>query len=352
MSKKIKLGVTGYGLWRVLPAIAILILGSCGQKRKPEHPKSPSSTAAVKDKPVLPTAGPDNISLFELTEFTPRKGDTVIFVSLSDVDTLSRKIDSLVIPDIRDKKPEETEFLSLKSRYRKRLFKSTGIAETDTLFIYDYANDALLKLPVGSLSTIASLSPYEDVSEGLHTETSYMLGFEIDRASFSGRSNNYVATSYVYIGAKNPFTKSQMHPIIWEKTNPGNIPQVSLHTDEKKTLEGFKLSGTYRFQSDGFHFYLQEFLKNEESPAERILVTNNRNELVHNALYYQTEDSSPASLSFKNNNKNELQQWTGRLLSDKPPVIFGVEDVSFGCPVINFLDKSGHYLDLKCDNRH
>ncbi len=328
--------------------IALLTLSSCGQKRKREISKAAPATVKHGRKSIPH----DRISLFNIDLIAAENSDTVGFVSVSDIDTLSRKINSLVIPDLKNKKVEDTQYFILESKYRKRLLTSTGISETDSLFAYDYSNDVLLRFSISSLSVAAFLSPYEDATEGPHSEGDYMLGFKIDRTLLSGLSDHYFTKTLVYIGATNPFARGKMHPVIWEKTDPKTIPPVAMQPEDAGLLKGFKLSGSYTFQANKSHFYLQEFSKGEELPSERLLISNAGNKVVFNELYQETESSSPASLSFANDNKNEFEQWTGYLFKNKPPVILGFEDVSFGCPVIPFLGLSRDYIVLNCDNRH
>lgn len=351
MNTRIKSRLVNTNLRIVFVLAAILALNSCGQKPKRKiHKKSTIALSSTETVQKRPPYNADSILLFDIEETVVSKGDTLTFVSVSEVDSLPRTVDSLVIPDLKGKKPEDTQYLQLTARYRKRLLTSTGISETDSLFVYDYAKDVLLSFPISRLSVVASLSPYEDPSEGPHSEEDYMIGFEIDRSSLAGLNKNFVTTC-VYIGARSPFTKGQMHPVIWEKTDPKKIPPVTLSVEDAEALKGFKPSGAYTFQSDGYHFYLREFSKSQEL-SERLVVSNSMNKVIFDQLYYETESSSPASLSYANANDNDHEQWTGRLFKNRPPLMLGFENISFGCPVLPYLDQSRGYVDFKCDNRH
>ena len=223
----------------------------------------------------------------------------------------------------------------------------------DSLFVYDYSNNILLRFPINSLEAAASLSIYEDASEAKHTAKDYQFGFQIDRASLTGLGDKYFNRTFVYIGASDPFTKGQMRPIIWEKIDSKKVPAIDLKTEDKAALKEYKFSNAYDFESNGFHYYLQEYLNSDLSTKSfRMLIMNAENEVISNYLDYDTESSSPAPISVLNDRKNTLEQWTGHLLKNRPPVLVGFDYISFGCDIIPFVDKSNKYIRLNCDNRH
>jgi hypothetical protein len=355
------------GLSICLTVTVVLILNSCKHTNKSEHAKPHSSTKAhpkitpLKSKDVDFDSLADSIYFFNLDLMAKGKGDTVGFVSVSDIDALPGSLDSpvdsvdrLVIPDLENKTPEQTKYLLLTSKYRKRLLKGTGISDSDSLFVYDYAKDILLSFPISSLKTVASLSGYEDASEAKHSARDYQLGFQIDRTSLNGLSDNYFNKVFVYIGSSSPFARGQMHPVIWEKTDPKKVPAIALKPEDLKVLKGHKFGNAYHFESDGFRYYLQEYVMNNEFPsiAYRMLIMNEDNEVISNYLDYESESSSPAPISVLNDSKNILEQWTGHLLKNRPPVLVGFDYVEFGCDIIPFVDKSARYIRLNCDNRH
>jgi hypothetical protein len=361
MGTRIIYYIVNFNLWICLVLIAFLTLNSCGRKHKPKRTK----TLSPKTKSSKPIEGSfqsrrDSLFLFDLNLTEGHKGDTIGFVSVSDIYSLpgnlyspADSVTQLVIPDLKNKKPEDTRYLTLTAKYRKRMLAGTGISETDSLFVYDYANDVLLTFPVKSLNVVASLSIYEDATEAMHSAMDYQIGFEINRKSLDGLNGHYFPSAYVYIGAKNPFTKGQMHPIVWKKINPKDIPEVSLDTGSVSELKNYKFNCAYSFESDSFRYYLQQYSKTEQqSTALRLLVINFANDVVFNALYSENESSSPAPISIADSSRNEHEQWTGHLFKNRPPVILGFEYISFGCPILPYLDKSKKFVDLMCDNRH
>jgi hypothetical protein len=342
--------------------ISVLAFDSCRHKDKPKHFKAAKAKKAKPSKVTRDSfeSHRDSLFLFDLDLTEGTKGDTVGFVSVSQLDALPGNLDSpedsvtkLVIPDLTGKTAEETRYLTLKSKYRKRMFTGTGISEKDSLFVYDYANDVLLTFPVSSLKVVASLSPYEDETEVLHQARDYQIGFEINRKLLNGLTDHYFANTYVFIGTKNPFLRGQMHPIIWKKINPQDIPVVSLDKESKSILKTYKFTGAFSFELNNFHYYLQRYANSDEqSPALRLVVTNPTKEVVFNQVYSESDGESPSPISIADSSKYRPEQWTGHLFKNKPPLILGFEDLDFGCPILPYLDKSGNFVDFLCDNRH
>jgi hypothetical protein len=362
MNTKKTSNIIKFNLSIVFGVIILLAINSCKQKVKNQSQRklvSKKTVSSVNDAQDIPEMRKDSISLFDLDYVVVSEGDTAAFVSVSDIDNLpgndnspSDSVDHLVIPSLENKTAKETSYLVLTSKYRKRLLKGTGISETDSLFFYDYEHDVLLRFAISSLDAIAKLSAYEDDTKAQHSAQDYMFGFKINRAALVGLNNRYFFNAYVYIGAKNPFLRGQMHPIIWGKTDPKNFPSMPLRTEEKEILKGYKLNGTYSFKSGENSFYLQDFSKPESDHCERILICDAKNKVISNELLSETESTSPAPLSFSNSNTTTYEQWTGRLLKNRTPLTLGFEYVSFGCPVLSFVDQSRGFVGLNCDNRH
>ena len=345
----------------VVFVVAASMLVSCKQNAKQSASATPSTSAAkdtahVAEKSPLSNEakgdahGKEDFTIFELSNFED-SGDTLMLVSVSDVDTLSRDINPNVIPDQAGKRPEQSRSIKLTSGYRKRLLKSTGISENDSLFIYDYAHDQLAAFSISSLTAVARLSPYEDSPDEKHDELDYMLGFQINPAS--NPKIDYLNTTTLSIGISrtNPFARNQMKPVIWEKAEAKSFPKVALSGADQKILKGYVLNGTYIFSSNDRHFNLQTYTKDGEL-VERLIILNDARKIVYQSLFYEQESSSPATLSFVNGKQNPLEQWTGVLFKNKPPVILGFEYASFGCAVIPYIDGSNHYTVINCDNRH
>jgi hypothetical protein len=350
-----------FNLWSVFVLFILFALCSCDEKtnRKQQTVKTIIKEKIITDTPSEPFVNdhpvlhPDSIGLFSLNEDRGPKDDTLLFVSISDVSSLSKNEDSNIISNLKGKKAKEKRHFVLTPKYRKRLLINAHISETDSLFVYDYAKDVLLSFPINSLTTIACLNPYSDASDGPYPDYYYMLGFKIDPNELKSLSNNYFTTTYVAIGSTNPFNRGQMRLIVWKKINPEKFPLVSLRVEELRELKGAKLIGTYTFKTDSYKFYLQQYSKKDENwPSELLIITNADNKIIFNDMYYKSEGEAPAPLSFVNNKKNLYEQWVGHLLQNRPPLLLGFEYFDFACPPLPYIEQSRGFISSYCDCRH
>jgi hypothetical protein len=137
-------------------------------------------------------------------------------VSLSDIDRLSEHPDSLTIPDltnIENEKYERFSYVRLTSSYRARFLSRTHIAETDKVFVYSYAEDILVSIPVSDLKVVAWLDAYTSPEECPCPEYYYQIGFEIEDKFLTG-FENYFENTLVHVGKNNPFVRGQVNPIV------------------------------------------------------------------------------------------------------------------------------------------
>ncbi|MEO8884845.1 MAG: hypothetical protein ABI367_02210 [Mucilaginibacter sp.] len=355
MNLRIKLN--SYTLLVVIYLLALVLFNSCKQKPKQESP--PKSSVATQQ--FKTTAQEDSINLFAIIKDAIKEGDTIAFVSISDIDKLPGNLNSpidsvnrLVFPSFEGKTVEEKQRVTLTGQFRKRLLNNAKILENDSLYVYDYADDKLLTFPISSLDAVAYLNTNGDDSEYTHGASDYQFGFKLNHIVLKKINDDYYNKTYVYIGARNPFTKGQMHAVIWQTTNNKNMPFVALKKEETKILKGHKLTATYTFKFEDLNFFLQVYeLKKEQEPAHRLLIFNSKNEVVYNALYNETEYGGvlPISLVDNKNYKNYYEQWVGRLLKDRPTLIFGFENNDADCDLLSYIDSSKGYIRLKCDNR-
>ena len=126
-----------------------------------QHPLKKSILLLVPIYLLLLTASSNaqNLALFS---FSSIEQSDIGFVSLSDVYPLSSHSDSLAIPDIKDKGIQSAQYFKLDVTYRKRFLSKTKIAETDQVFIYDYASNRIVSFTVKSLNVVARLNLFAD----------------------------------------------------------------------------------------------------------------------------------------------------------------------------------------------
>jgi hypothetical protein len=291
-----------------------------------------------------------DLFIYSLDVYEKDKNNIFAFTSLSDNYVLNTHPDSLAIPNFQEIPEKDAEYFALDSTYRNRFLRKLQIAENDTVFVYNYAVNEIKSFSVKSLNVVARLNIYGP--DKPYSQFDYMIGFELNSQWLKGL-DNYFANSLVYVGKTNPFILNQLKPIVWKKTDPKNLPNISLHATDAKNLRQSKTTKgkAYTFQMDGLTYFAQEFVKGGKTTIRRLLVTDQNKKIVFDRMLYEHESASLAPLNFTQPDL-ETNQWTGKLFQNKPPVLFGFEYVSFGCPSILFLKSTEKDIYLSCDNRH
>jgi hypothetical protein len=297
-----------------------------------------------------------DLKLYSLVYYERSPTERVGFTSLSDNYPLSEHPDSLAVPDLYSSEEEgvlvNDEYVTLNTQYRKRFLTKTKISEADTVFIYNYYSNTLVSFKVKSLPVIARLNFYMDQNDRPHSQDDYMIGFEIDKNVLRDFGDNYYQT-LVYVGKENPFVQGQLKPVVWKKIKPSDLPSTSVSTKHTLQLRTYEKGSAYMFKAINFEYFIQDFLKGKNISARRLLVLDgNTKELVRDIVYFESEGASLAPLNFITGHDKNYHQWTGQLFRNRPPVVFGFEAISFGCPYIEFLHKSVAGVPIYCDNRH
>jgi len=300
-----------------------------------------------------------DISIYDIDPYEISKTESIAFISLSDNYPLSEHPDSLAIPDQQGKSIKEIEHFKLEGKYRKRFLDKMKISGTDNVFIYDYASDLLVALPVKDLSVVACLNYYVSAEEGPFTQEYYMIGFEVKKSNLKG-FKEYYTDAFAYVGKEQPFARGKMKPLRWKKIETKDVPVVKIDPDHQKILlasggGNYWAGADYKYEAEGYTYYVREIVNKEnETFARRLLVMNTKTgKVVLNRFYYNSEGTSLAPLNYTTKDENYFpDQWTGQLFKNKPPVVLGFHYISFGCPDILFLDPLVKAIEISCDNRH
>lgn len=294
-----------------------------------------------------------DLDLFTLSQVEIGK-DTMVFVSLSEIDHLSEHLDSLAIPEFSEHHESEAknfEFLKLNATLRNQFLLRTNISENDQVFIYSYEKNRLVTFTVKDLQIVAHLNPYG--ADWPYRQDDYMIGFEF-ALKYLKNFEKYFVNTLVYIGKKNPFVLNQMNPIVWEKIDTKDFSLSEINPNDTAIFydpyDGIQAKfiavQTYTYETKYYQFFLQDTRKYHDQNlwARRLFVIDKKTmETVFEKIFYESESATFATLD---------QQWTGNLIKNKPPVIFGFKWVTFGCPEISYLDRNEKEIQLNCDNRH
>lgn len=285
------------------------------------------------------------LKLFSISD----SNDKTVFTSLSNFYPDAENPELKVIPD--DKLNFDHSILNAK--FRKQFLTVTKIAETDSVFLYEYATNKLAKFVVKNLNAVANLSPYEIGSDTPHNQYDYMIGFEIEKKflkDFGDFSNEIL----VYVGKQNPFAQEKMTPITWKKISSKEYPVKKINDEFGVLTEKHNIGTTYSSTYNDFQYFIQDFIREKRTFARRLLVVNSKTKaIIYEEIFSEGESHSLTPLNFINKEDGDRpNQWTGKLFKGKEAVIFGFTYQSFGCPYITILGKKASQVDIYCDNRH
>lgn len=277
------------------------------------------------------------------------------FVSVSDKYRLNEHEDSLAIPDkfLGQQNGGVAEYIPLKGTYRQRCLNTMNISDNDIVYIYDYAQDKLLRFYVRGLNLIAVLSPYSIGDNYPVSQYDYMIGFEINQKYLYG-FEDYYSHVLVSIAKTNPFTRGKMKPIKWTKVDSSLFPKNAKILDEDSHKSEWQTGETYQFKMNNMTCFVQNIgIKGDLYRRHVIVINSQTKTILFNQIYKGSESASPSPLNYIETEKDiYLNQFVGQLFKNQPLVIFGFMYQSFGCPSIDFIDIKKTHIYINCDNRH
>ena len=318
--------------------------------------------------------------------------DRGVLISLSDIDRLSNHSDSLAVSkfvsevdyrrwrtgtlseeerDIFRNETLESKFMILDAEYRRRFLERTGISETDTAFVYYFAGDVLLAIPVSELNVAAVRRWWPNISQydfhiGFHREGFVFCELSPnDKLVFCELLSVYYYWSLndvlVYVGQTHPFARGGMRIIRWEQIPAEDFPleKSTIEADDERILRLLEWGAirnydyVYRYKFEHFTLFLQGFARYSVSwrwhirGATHLLIIDTKTDSVVVDRLIGTERGS-ALLDWN---------WVGHLFRNAPPVALNFSEIhgwfpnSNYCPFIMFLDAEIDDVYIKCDNR-
>lgn len=292
-----------------------------------------------------------SINIFRL-ESTEK--ENIAFTSLSDIHKISEHIDSMALPSLSGLSGDELNSIALVGKYREQFLASTGVSESDSVYVYDYENNKLHSFAVNALKTVANISPYDSGEDASSlSQYSYRFGFAID-AKVLQPTDEYFQHTFVYVGRSNPFALEKLVPITWTQMEDSKFPSKKIQIDDVPHFVGVNIKHSYVFEKYGLEYYIQMYrLPEYGNEISRLIVLDKKTgAVVADEIFGGFEGSEPRPLNFIEAENTDVMQWTGRLLRGKAPVIFGLEYTSFGCSHLSVLDKAKETIYINCDNRH
>jgi hypothetical protein len=303
-------------------------------------------------------------NLFTLSDIEEVTNQNLALVSLSDIHgPLNEQPDSLTVPYVEYGVEEKSKYqiIDLNNEYRMRFLKNVKTSETDSLFVYDYSKNILKSFVVKNLKIIAFLNIYEDLNNCPCSQSSYMLGFQLDKKELACMSMYY---KYVFasIGKKNPFQIGKMKSIEWKHMDSVEISKLKFKPKKFEGIDSIVVNHAYTYQTTKYIFYVIDLkAKNEPYSSKRQIQIYDAQtrKLMVDELFVESEGSSlaPLNVPMERGNRDVIElQWFGPLLRDAPFCIFGFEWVSFGCTRIALFQPANSFkynsVVINCDNRH
>lgn len=247
--------------------------------------------------------------------------------------------------------PKGDEFHALTGKYRARALQRAGLSEKDKVWIYSVEMDTLVKKNVQELKLVAFINPYG--AQGKVRMSDYMCGFVFPHGMLGNPS---YTGQFAYFGLHNPFIQSELKPIAWEVADSIVFPSVSLSSLDSARKSRYIPGAIYTFDEMGYTGYIQNYETSWGLAARMLVVIDAEQRIVYSKFYAESEGSGLRPLNGVEGldwgGPPQKHQWIGRLIKGKPPVIFGFQYFSFGCPPIDFLDTSSSAIWIFCDNRH
>jgi len=277
------------------------------------------------------------------------------FVSVSDRYLIKENEDALAIPAkyLGQRTTPAEEHIILNGTYRQRCLTATNISEDDVVYIYDYLKDKLLRFYVRGLNLVAVRNQYTSDRDRHISHHDYHIGFQIS-SDYLGDYKDYHSHKLVSIGRSNPFTRGQIKPIAWSKVDSTQFPAGDKLILKNVWLVNGKSGETYQYQSNAMTYFIQNIMINDGVAGRHLVVINtNTKAILFEQIYVDSEGGDPSLLNFVHPEYGDyLNQFTGQLFKNLPPVVFGFMDHSFGCPSIDFITKNKERVYIHCDNRH
>lgn len=275
-------------------------------------------------------------------------GKTMANISLSDIFSYKAENDSLYLPDLSAYTTDtaaEVQYITLNEPYRSRFLQGCGLTKKDSLYAYSYKTQGMQAFPIAQCKVAAILSPY-GADMPLNADD-YMFCLSLDSSAFQGFETEFSHT-LVSVGPKNPFYSGSVKQVVWQKSSVAEIP-IRLNYSFDSSYSGpVRRFSVERYEQDGYQFFIQNFEEDKMSDTEiRVKVLSvigkKSGELICQHILYTGESASFAGPE---------EQYVGTLFKNLPPVIFGLQYESFGCPAFYFLDPKLEPFRMQCDNRH
>lgn len=298
---------------------------------------------------------PDGIRLYSLLvqEDGREENKTLTcFISLSETLDSGDESESHEIIPLTHSEADTLERIPIEGSYRKALLKAAGISEKHRVYLYNYATDKLVVIPVSGLKSLALLNGYSGREDAPFEDYLYHEGLQFESTILDKLKSHYGNHVVVYIGAENPFVSGEMKLIKWKKRKESEWPgkQSAAYLKQFKSL---KKNNPLSCTLDSLTYWVRDWGPNEFYRDKReLVVIGPSGKVVYTHLLEQSEGCSMAELNGKYPDYDAKNQFVGQLIKNAGPTFIGFEYYSFSCELFRFLQFPQKQLVLNCDSRH
>jgi len=295
----------------------------------------------------------DDLAVYDYQIIHEENTPTAGFVVLSDMFPFGDfKEDNIIAPEnLGEFEYTNDNYHQLKGIYRKRFLNQLKIEESDFLYVNNLSTNKLKTFRVSDLKLTAFLTPYgPDIP--IHN-WDYLIGFELDSLTLPFSTPEvYGHTIFSCVADKNPFNKGKAQLMKWEKIDSSEFIWEMSEDERPKFMLPPTYKEAYLFKWGKLNFYVREIQGGEFLFGHYLVVADAKtNEKITSMFFFESEGTYLEPLNGQKNAYTD-RQFTGYIFKDKPPIIYGFQSNSFGCPYISFASKTQELLWLRCDNRH
>jgi hypothetical protein len=291
----------------------------------------------------------NSTNVFQVRDFEIDSTLAFNFISLSEIYPQSYE----GIPPVLDEVYLQTQtkisqnYHELAPSNRALFLQRTGLLEGDCVYLKNPRSGEVKEISISDLPLVAFLNLYDNSSSYPFPEYYFMIGFRLPEFG-ENKIKSHFSGGLAAIGTENPFVLEPLDRMIFDSIPISqwpvvdSIPFTQIAADEK----------AYLYENEGFKFFVKDG-GSLNFPYQRALLVFDKisNEFVISKLYSDREGSYVTRLKVEGSG-DYFQQYTGKLLTNRGPILLGFIGFSFGCESIQFVDPSEKVIYILCDNRH
>lgn len=281
------------------------------------------------------------------------------FISLSEVVPMSLELEAVLKQEWdkqRNGPNQNIRVLPIDPRFKSHCNSHLRITESDSVYLYDYAQAKIHPIPISHLELVAHESIYSDQRKKTFHPDDYQIGFTINKGLLPGLAQ--YSKVLAAFARHSPFIRSSLQPLTWSQIKASKIPGRK-NAKVPQPIQNLKPGKAYSALSGNYRLYLQDYSEPsspDQSVARHLMVyALSSKRLVFEQLFQESEGVTLAPLNagiHDVDGKSHQEQWAGMLFYGEPEVLFGLDWLAFGCPKIYYLNSKKEPLVIQCDNRH